>query len=149
VPHGVSDSKLRLDSIPGYTRFHGGAAGRAHNEAGFRHFLRIELQRAGRSGHCLLLVLVGVRERTGKSVNLPHDAASQVFSALGSSVREIDFVGWFKEGRIAAAALVQRATPTADVRQHIASRIMKILERERVALDGVARVRVVPLRGRR
>lgn len=149
MPQSISDGKFGLESIPGYTTFYGGAAGRAHNQAGFQHFLRVELQRARRSGHCLLLVLVGVRDHTGRSAKLPPVVAAKVFSALGSSVREIDFVGWFKEGRIAAAALVQRATPTADVRQHIAGRIMKTLDKERLGIDGLARVRVVPLRGRR
>jgi hypothetical protein len=142
-------SPLNLDLVPGHTGYVSGAAGRAYNEAGFRHFLDIERRRAARSGHLLLLVLVGVRDRAGRSVSLPPVVASKVFSALGSSVREIDFVGWFKDGRIAAAALVQRATPTADVRQHIAGRVMKTLDRERLAIDGVARVRVAPLRGRR
>ena len=145
----ISDEKIRLRSSPGYTAFYGGAAGRAHNEAGFRHFLRIELQRAGRSGHGVLLVLVGVRDHNGRSVRLPSLVASNVFSALGSSVREIDFVGWLKEGRIAAAALVQRATPTAEVRQYIAGRMMKTLNRQRGTADGTIRVRVVLLRGRR
>ena len=149
MSQGVPDGNFGLDSIPGYTVFYGGAAGRAHNEAGFRHFLRIELQRAGRSEHCLLLVLVGARDRSGRVVKLPTVAASKIFAALGSSVREIDFVGWFKDGRVAAAVLVQRATPAADVRQQIARRIMKTLNSERVAVDGIARVRVVPLRGRR
>jgi len=144
----LSDGSFGLDSIPGYTAHHGGAAGRAHNEAAFRHFLRIELHRAARSGHCVLLVLVNVRE-SGRSVKLPPPAASKVFSALGESVREVDFVGWFKEGRVAAAALVQRASPAADVRQQIASRVMKTLSKEPLTTAGVARVRIVPLRGQR
>jgi hypothetical protein len=67
---------------------------------------------------------------------------------LGASVREVDFVGWFKEGRVAAAALVQRATPSADVRRQIEGRVMKTLSKERFTSAGVARVRIVPLRGR-
>jgi hypothetical protein len=139
---------LNLDLVPGQTGYVSGVAGRAYNEAAFRHFLEIERRRAARSGHLLLLVLVGVRDRAGRSVRLRPVVAANAFSALGSSVREVDFVGWFKDGRIAAAVLVQRATPAADVRQHIVGRIMKTLDRNHVAIDGVARVRVVPLRGR-
>jgi len=145
---GLSESNFGLDSIPSHTAYHGGAAGRAHNEAGFRHFLRIELHRAAHSGHCVLLVLVRVRESAGRSGTLTPLAASRVFSALGASVREVDFVGWFKEGRVAAAALVQRATPSADVRRQIEGRVMKTLSKERFTSAGVARVRIVPLRGR-
>ena len=146
MSQGLSDGKS-LDSIPGYTAYHGGAAGRAHNEAAFRHFLGIELRRAGASSHCVLLVLVAVRDNTGRSVRIAPLAASKVFSALGASVREVDFVGWFKEGRIAAAVLVQRTTSTAEMRQQIAGRVMKTLNTER--FPGATRVRVVPLRGRR
>ena len=143
----LSDGSFGLDSIPGYTAYHGGAAGRAHNEAGFRHFLRIELRRAARSGHCVLLVLVSVREGGGPSVNIAPLAAAKIFSALGASVREVDFVGWFRDGRVAAAALVQRASPSAEIRQQIAGRVMKTLRNERFGRAGVARVRIVPLRG--
>ena len=149
MPQGISDGKFGLDSILRHTSFYGGAAGRAHNEAAFRHFLQIELNRAGRAGDCLLLILVSVCDRAGKSVQLPHVAASKLFSALGASVREVDFVGWFKEGRVAAAALVQRATPAADVHRQIAGRIMKTLNEESLAAYSGTRVRVVRLRGRR
>ena len=149
MPPGLSGGNFGLDSIPDFTAHHGGVAGRAHNEAAFRHFLGIELRRADRSGHCLLLVLVAVRDSTGRNTRLAPLAASKVFSALGTSVREVDFVGWFKEGRIAAAALVQRATPTSEIQQQIAGRVMKTLQRENFTSSGVARVRVVPLRGQR
>ena len=149
MPQGLSAGKFGLGSIPGFTAHQGGVAGRAHNEAAFRHFLEIELRRADRSGHCLLLVLVAVSDSPGRSTRLVPPAASKVFSALGTSVREVDFVGWFKEGRIAAAALVQRATPTAEMRQQIAGRVMKTLQREHLTSRGVVRVRVVPLHGKR
>jgi hypothetical protein len=149
VAQGLSDGKFGLDSSPGYTAYHGGAAGRAHNEAAFRHFLNIELRRASASGHGVLLVLVAERDNTGRSIRIAPLAASKVFSALGASVREVDFVGWFKEGRIAAAVLVQRTTSTAEMRQQIAGRVMKTLKEERFPSAGVTRVRIVPLRGMR
>lgn len=145
---GISESKLALDSIPGHTPFKSGAAGRACNEAAFRHFLRIEQQRAARSGHCLLLVLVGVRARSGRHALLGAEAATAVFSALGESVREVDFVGWFREGRVAAAALVQRATPSVEVKQQVTGRIMTSLGKERFQRIGEPRVRVVTIWGR-
>jgi|SRR5688500_18433992 hypothetical protein len=145
----LSDRSVGYDSVPGYTDHHGGAAGRVHNEAAFRYFLGIELHRAERSGHCVLLVLVSVRKADGGSVKLAPLAASKVFAGLGESVREVDFVGWFREGRVAAAALVQRVNPSADARQQIVSRLMKTLSNRFLATAGIARVRVVPLRGQR
>jgi hypothetical protein len=145
----LSDRSVGLDSIPGYTDHDGGAAGGVHNESAFRYFLGIELRRAARSGHCVLLVLVSVRESNGGTVKLAPLAASTVFAALGASVREVDFVGWFREGRVAAAALVQRVDPSANARQQIVSRVMKTLSKGRLATAGSTRVRVVPLRGQR
>jgi len=145
---GTSNHSRDLKSMPAYTPFHAGAAGRAHNEAGFRHFLRIELRRASRSGHCLFLVLAGVREGQGRHAALDQVAAAKLFSSLGASVREVDFVGWFKEGQVAGAALVQRAAPSVEVRQQIAGRVTKSLNRENFNKIGNTRVRVVPLRGR-
>jgi len=148
MQQGTSNHSRYLESMPAYTPFHAGAAGRAHNEAAFRHFLRIELQRATRSGHSLLLVLAAVRDGKGRPVALDPVATAQLFSSLGSSVREVDFVGWFKEGQVAGAALVQRAAPSVDVRQQITGRIMNLLNREHFDKIGNTRVRVVPLRGR-
>ena len=149
MSRATPDRPLDLDSVPGHTGFSSGVAGRVYNEAGFRHFLRIELRRAVRSGHCLLLVLVVVREAAGSRVKLTPLVAARVFAALGATVREVDFVGWFKEGYVAAAALVQRATPSPEVRQQITRRVHRTLSRDRIPGIGTTRVRVFPLRGKR
>lgn len=149
MPRVTSDRSLGLDSVPGHTAFSSGVAGRVYNEAGFRHFLYIELRRAARSGHCLLLILVVVREATGRSVKLTPLAAARIFAALGATVREVDFVGWFRHGYVAAAALVQRATPSPEVRQQIARRVNRTLNRDRIPNIGTTRVRVVTLRCKR
>lgn len=141
-------SPLNLDSVPGQTGYVSGVAGRAYNEAGFRHFLDIERRRAARSGHSLLLVLVEVRDM-GRVVTLTPLAAGRIFEALGATVREVDFVGWFRHGRVPAAALVQRATPSPEVRQQIANRVLTLLSRERVHIGGATRIRVVPIHCKR
>jgi hypothetical protein len=141
-------SPLNLDLVPGHTGYVSGVAGRAYNEAGFRHFLDIERRRAARSGHLLLLVLVEVRA-ADRVVTLTPVAAGRIFAALGATVREVDFVGWFRHGRVAAAALVQRTTPSLEVRQQIASRVSTLLSRERVHVGGATRIRVVPIHGKR
>ena len=147
--HSISEPKSALDSIPAYTAFQSGAAGRAHNEAGFHHFLRIERERSIRTGHRLLLVLVSIRGEAHSQRQVDSATAGRIFAALGASVREVDFVGWFKDGRVAAAALVQRGTPTAEVRQRIAGRVLKMAAKKSSRRSEDIRVRVVLLGGRR
>jgi hypothetical protein len=131
--------------VPGYALLQGGAAAPAHNEAAFRHFLSVELRRAERSGHSLLLVLVGVRPTPSSNAPMSSSVASAVFSALGEAIREIDFVGWFRMDRVAAAVLVQRNSPQADLGRRIADRVTDGLRGD---LAKALRVRVVTLRGR-
>jgi hypothetical protein len=119
----------------------GGTAGIAHNEAAFHHFLRIERTRAAESGHGLALVLVRL-PNTGPVAHFPTPLAAQVFAALGATVREVDFVGWFREGRVAAAVLVQRSAPAMATREHIASRVKDMLASQGVRDAVGARVRV-------
>ncbi len=78
----------------------------AYNEAAFRHFLHIENGRAERSGRVVLLVLVEL-EAGGNPAPIPAAGASKLFAALTGCVREVDFVGWYRTGRTAAAVLMQ------------------------------------------
>jgi hypothetical protein len=66
---------------------------------------------------------------------------------LGLCVREVDFVGWYRQGRVAAAVLTQGVDlPDEDAPSRIVERVTRILS-ERLP-HGVAerlRVRVVRL----
>jgi hypothetical protein len=65
---------------------------------------------------------------------------------LGACVREVDFVGWYREGRIAAAVLAQGVRSTNDVPHLITKRVLLSL-RKRLSADRARnlRVRVVRL----
>jgi hypothetical protein len=133
---------------PGHTSFRGGAVGHANNEAAFRHFLEIERHRAERSGRSILLVLVSKRAAPGRNATLVTTTAAAVFSALGTSVRDVDFIGWLREGRVAAAALTQRSAPTPELCEQVASRVISTLRAELRGADRLLRVRVVRLGGK-
>jgi hypothetical protein len=139
---------MALQSNPGYTTFHGGVVGFAYNEPAFSHFLAIERRRAERSSRSIVLVLVSVRSQTGKSSALDHMAASELFACLGAAVREVDFVGWYREGRIAAAVLTQRLPASQEVCGLVAQRVTQALNVPTLRSHGRVRVRVVALRGR-
>src|SRR5947207_1337856 len=106
---------MALESIPAFCGFRGGRVGQAYNEAAFRLFLSVDRWRAEHSTRSLLLVLVTVRPSSDRQAKLTDATAAAIFSGLGSCVREVDFVGWYREGRVAAAVLPQplNASPEA------------------------------------
>jgi hypothetical protein len=66
---------------------------------------------------------------------------------LGLCVREIDFVGWHREGRLAGAVLAQgHIRPDAHAVTRIAERVTAVLRgRLPVTGDRTLDVRVIPL----
>jgi hypothetical protein len=131
------------ESLPSYSEFASGAAGQAYNQTAFRHFLAIERRRAERAGRPLLLVLVALRGNRGDN-RLAGATAAAVFRGLGETVREVDFVGWFREGMVAGAVLTQGATAAEPTRAMVADRITRVLRNHLPASAGRSvRVRVV------
>ena len=87
------DLALEQHSVPTY------------NERALRHFLEIERRRAERSGRSVLLMLVSLRAAPGTSARMDVSLAGRVFSGLSLCVREVDFIGWFRTQRVAAAGV--------------------------------------------
>ena len=57
-------------------------------------------------------------------VRLEPAVAATLFSGLWLSVRETDFIGWYREERIAGAVLTQRAgAPAPDALSRIRQRV--------------------------
>jgi hypothetical protein len=125
-----------------------GRLGHAYNEEAFRHLLAVERRRAGRSRRSFLLVLVNVRPQPGLQRRIPASLAAGIFSALCVSVREVDFIGWFREDRIAGAVLTQGAQPlSSEVANQIGQRITETLRSHvRTAMADHLHVRVLQLR---
>jgi hypothetical protein len=139
---------MPLDSVPAYSSFRCGDLGFAYNEAAFRHFLRIERRRAERSNRQLLLILVKARIQGGARPPLAEREASQVFKALGSSVREVDFVGWHREGKVAGAVVALNSAAAEDVVRRLTSRVERVLKAEMAPVQTArVRIRVVRLGG--
>jgi hypothetical protein len=111
----------------GFARGH--RAGDVYGEEAFRHFLSIERVRAERCSRSLLLLLISLRKREERDhhhISRPLSAA--LFSGLGQSVREVDFVGWYREGQVAGAVLTQGlGGPCSDARVRIVERVTTIL----------------------
>jgi hypothetical protein len=104
--------------------------GQAYNEQAFRHFLAIERKRAARASRSFLLLLVSLRKEPGASMVINAKAASRLFSGLAGCVREVDFIGWYREERVAGAVLTQGAgTPAAAAVRGIGERVTEVLGR--------------------
>jgi hypothetical protein len=130
-------------STPAYSGFRAGHIGQAYNEAAFRYFLAVDRRRAERSKRPLYLVLASLRKRPGANAQLTPQQTTVFFSALAGSVREVDFVGWFREGRVPAAVLAQSAGADCDpavIRRRILSTLRTSLPKHR---SGDVHVRVV------
>lgn len=123
-----------------------GHAGAIYTEEAFQHFLDIERTRARRSDRSFLLLLVRLRRCPTKGDRIPRAASSALLSALTVCVREVDFIGWYREGRVAAALLAQGLDgPDGEAPNRIATRVTRILS-ERLPRNIGERLRVRVLR---
>jgi hypothetical protein len=124
-----------------------GRAGDVYNEGAFRHFLAIERMRAQRSERSFLLLLVSLRKCPTTGIRVPPAVSSSLLSGLGLCVREVDFIGWYREGRVAGAVLAQGLDlPGLEAPGRIVERVTRILgERLPRHIAERLRVRVVQL----
>jgi hypothetical protein len=139
---------MMLESLPAYSEFASGPGSQAYNETTFRHFLAIERRRAECSMRAALLILVTIR-RTPNAATIPDGAAAAIFRGLGDSIREVDFAGWFRQGRVIGALLAQStSTATDHARQLLADRVMQtlkhVLPAEQSKLLSVRVIRLAP-----
>ena len=140
---------MDIESIPAPSGFRVGSAGHAYNEAAFRYFLDADRKRVERSERSVILLLVSVRREPGRSTPLKDATASAILAGLASSVREVDFVGWFRQGRVAGAVMPQTPGSARELRGVIAERIVTSIRK--FVPDETARhlhVRVVQLDGK-
>src|SRR5262245_11318032 len=121
-------NRVTAESVPDYSKFSCGTARRAYNETAFRHFLAIERRRAERSMRPLLLVLATLRPRPGREATLTDETSAALFDGLGASIREVDFAGWFRDGRVAGAVLAQGGQPSEAAQYFLSQRVSRALQ---------------------
>jgi hypothetical protein len=105
-----------------------GRLGQAYDEEAFLYFLAIERKRSERSGCHFLLLLVDLKEEPGLSVRIAPTVASKIFSRLWLCLRETDFLGWYREERVAGAVLTHFATgPLQEACAEVGQRVSAVL----------------------
>jgi hypothetical protein len=123
-----------------------GSPVQAYSEQAFRYLLDVERKRSERSGRSFLLLLIDVKTRTVANPLGDVTIAGALFRALSTAVRETDFVGWHRTGRVAAAVLTQHADDTGpDISGLATHRITRVLH-EALPADIAARIRCVSFR---
>jgi hypothetical protein len=111
----------------------------AHNQEALRYFLDVERARAARRRCRVLVALVALR---GAGSQLPSSLAADIFCGLWNGLREVDLVGWLREGQIAGAILTTGPRgPTPEQSRSIARRLQSAIGAS-MAADVAARVRV-------
>ena len=125
----------------------------AYNEEAFKSFLQIERRRAELTGRPFLLLLIDLKNGSAAGGTMHERTADRVFAALMACLRDTDFIGWYREGRIAGGVLTQ------DTAGDALNSVDSVIERVHTALAaslppdaiGPERVRVyqVPVSQRR
>lgn len=115
--------------------------GRECDEADFLYLLAVERARAERSHRPLRLLFATMEPSPGSTAPIPPGNASRLFRALKAGLRETDVMGWYQQGRVAAAVLSPGGEPpgadTSDaiedrvgesLRQHLPSKVARSLK---------------------
>jgi len=98
--------------------------GPVYNEEAFRYFLQIERKRANRSNSRFLLLLVDLKRHRDLGNLFDESTGARVFSAMWPCLRETDFIGWYRQSRVASAVLTQVGeTPGIEVPNLVAERV--------------------------
>jgi hypothetical protein len=102
--------------------------GPVYNEEAFRYFLQVERKRASRSNSRFLLLLVDLKRDAHQSASFEEATIVKLFGAMLPCLRETDFIGWYRQGRVASAVLTQVGeTPGVEVSNLVAHRVREAL----------------------
>ena len=94
-----------------------------------------------------MLLLVSLRKCPDAGIHVPRAVSSSLFSGLAHCVREVDFIGWYREQLVAGAVLAQGLDlPGSDAPTRVVERVTnKLSQRLPSTIAERLRVRVVQL----
>jgi hypothetical protein len=121
---------MALEPVPAYAGLRRGLISQVYNEAAFQYFLNVDRMRAERARRSILLVLASIRPTPGRCADLSGSTAAAMFAGLAAGVREVDFLGWYKQGRLAGAVLAQGVYVSDHQAGGVRERILAAITRE-------------------
>jgi hypothetical protein len=102
-----------------------------YDQETFRYLLESESKRSDRSGYFCQILLVYWTDAQGRDVQMNSHAAKTVMAALSRSLRETDYIGWYRDGHIAGAVLTVLAQEAmAQVSTQLQPRLVEIIRAE-------------------
>ena len=102
-----------------------------YNQVAFRYLLESESRRSERSGHFCQILLMYSTDAQGRIVLMDSHVAKTVIATSSRSLRETDYVGWYRDGHIVGAVLTVLMQDTmAQVSTHLQPRLVEILRAE-------------------
>jgi hypothetical protein len=118
-----------------------GRLDQAYDEDTFRYFLDLEQKRAVRAGRSCLLVLLDLPMQPGTRAAIDSRLATRLFRGLTVSLRETDFIGWYRHGLVAGAVLTQHAEVNAEASRAVGDRVHRAV-RQQLPSDVAARLHI-------
>ena len=98
-----------------------------HEEA-FRYLLQAEYKRFQRTGQGYHILLLYRGEAQDQALPIQSHCSTVVFDALSQSLRETDYIGWYREGHIIGGVLtVSEPDSIIEVHKRIHERVTKTL----------------------
>ena len=114
----------------------------AYNQESFRCLLESETKRSKRSGYFCQIVLVYWTDAQGRIAQMDSHVAKTVMAALSRGLRETDYIGWYRDGRIVGAVLTVLVQESmAHVFLHTQPRLVEILRAE-LGVEETSRLRI-------
>jgi len=115
---------------------------RPHSEDGFRYLLDNEFKRSERSGRSFQILLAYLTAPNGSLEKMGNNVASRLLLALSRSLRETDYIGWYRDGHIVGGVLTALGdSPTTRIVHQIEQRLTQALE-DVILVEMVSRLRV-------
>jgi hypothetical protein len=102
--------------------------GHGYDEEAFRYFLRLEQKRAARANRSCLLLLIELKTQAETIVPMDPKMTARMFAGLSRCLRETDFFGWYRDGRVAGAVLTQHGSASgAELPSVVRDRVSRAL----------------------
>ena len=114
----------------------------AYDQESFRYLLESESERSERSGHFCQILLMHWTDAQGGIVQMDSHVAKTVMAASSRSLRETDYIGWYRDGRIVGAVLTVLVQESmAQVASHLQKRLVEVLQSE-LSIEASRRLQV-------
>ena len=100
-----------------------------HNEDSFHYLLTNERRRSERSGHSFKVLVAYVTTPEGSTACMDPRLAHKLLVGLSRSLRETDYVGWYRAGVIVGGVLTALGhDPMAEVALQVEQRFVQVLK---------------------